>query len=150
MRIYNSITTEEAETLRRIYAISNNHRLTNLLMTITGIAEFSALMIVSEIADITRFKTPKQLVMYAGLCPGIYQTGETIRDVANNAINKHLKWIVTECAGRASTLKGARFQEHFAKINKHKGYQVARRSTARKMLIIIWHMLTKKEVYHTS
>lgn len=139
---------EEKEVLSRVEAKANSHRIANLLMTLPGVAEFSALMVLSEIADIGRFKTPKQLVMYAGLCPGIYQTGNTEINVKNNAVNKWLKWIVTECSGRASTLAGTEFQEHYAKMEKKKGKKVARRSTARKMLTIIWHMLHNKELYH--
>ncbi len=150
LRLYHNFVAEERETLKRIKAISRSKRLTNLLMTLPGVAEFSALMILAEIADIGRFETPKQLVMYAGLCPGIYQTGDTERDVKNNAANKHLKWIITECSGRASIMKETRFQRHYAKINKRKGSKVARRSTARKMLTIIWHMLKNQEDYHAS
>lgn len=146
-RIRDQFDKEEKEALSRIKKISRNMRLTNILMTMPGIAEFSSLMILSEIADINRFPTPKHLVMYAGLCPGIYQTGNTEISVSNHAVNKHLKWIITECSGRASIMKGTKFQEHYLKISKRKGSKVARRSTARKMLTIIWHMLKNEEVY---
>jgi transposase len=147
IRIYSSFKFEEKETLRRISRISNSHRLTNLLMTIPGVGVFSSLMILEEIADIKRFKSPKELVMYAGLCPGIYQTGNTERDVKNNAVNKWLKWIIMECSGRASTMKNTKFMQHYAKINKRKNAKTARRSTARKMMTIIWHILNKEEPY---
>ena len=150
LRIFKQICLEEKEALTRIKKISSSMNLTNILMTMPGIAEFSSLMILEEIADINRFPTAKHLVMYAGLCPGIYQTGKTERSVSNNAVNKHLKWIIIECSGRASIMKGTRFQEHFAKICKRKGAKVARRSTARKMLTIIWHMLKNEEPYHAS
>jgi|SRR3989338_3057284 len=147
VRLFSSFKAEEKETLRRISKIAKNQRLTNILMTIPGIAEFSSLMILEEIADIKRFKTPKELVMYAGLCPGIYQTGNTERNVKNNAVNNWLKWIITECSGRASTMKNTKFMYHYAKIKQRKNAKVARRSTARKMLTIIWHMLQKEEPY---
>lgn len=148
IRLFLSFKAEEKETLRRISKIANSQRLTNILMTIPGIAAFSSLMILEEIADIKRFKTPKELVMYAGLCPGIYQTGNMERDVKNNAVNNWLKWIITECSGRASTMKNTRFMYHYAKIKQRKNAKVARRSTARKMLTIIWHMLQNEEPYH--
>lgn len=150
LRIHQSIVAEQNETMNRIRKISRNRRLTNLLMTMPGIAEFSSLMILEEIADINRFETPKQLIMYAGLCPGIYQTGNTERNVKNQAVNKHLKWIITECSGRAAIMKKTRFQQHYAKIYKRKGFKVAKRSTARKMLTIIWHMLKNEEPYKAS
>jgi len=147
LRLHRNFKEEERETLRRIGAISRNKRDTSLLMTMPGIAEFSSLMIYAEIADINRFNDPKQLIMYAGLCPGVYQTGNTEYNVKNHAVNKHLKWIITECSGRAAIINGTRFQKHYAKINQRKGHKVARRSTARKMLTIIWHMLKNQQPY---
>lgn len=142
---------EENEVLSRVEAKANSHRTANILMTLPGVAEFSSLMILSEIANIKRFETPKQLVMYAGLCPGVYQTGKMEINVKNNAVNKWLKWIVTECSGRAACLPGTKFQLHYAKMNQKKGMKVARRSTARLMLTIIWHMLHNQEPYrHAS
>ena len=150
LSVRESIEKEEKDTLSKIKKISRKKKLTSLLMTVPGIAEFGALMILSEIADVKRFKTPKELVMYAGLCPGTFQTGDTEKDVANNAVNKWLKWILTECSGRASILGGTKFQCHYAKIKKRKNSKVARRSTARKMLTIIWHMLNDEVPYHAS
>jgi len=147
LRLYKNFVNEEREAKSRINKIANNSRITNLLMTMPGVAGFSSVMIQEEIADIDRFPTPKHLVMYAGLCPGIYQTGNTEFSVRNNAVNKHLKWIITECSGRAAIMKGTKFQRHYAKISKRRGAKVARRSTARKMLTIIWHMLKNNEPY---
>jgi transposase len=40
-----------------------------ILLSITGIDIFSAMLISTEIVDITRFSTPWKLVSYAGLSP---------------------------------------------------------------------------------
>jgi len=40
-----------------------------LLMTITGMSYYSALLTTSEIGDINRFHSAKQLRSYAGLVP---------------------------------------------------------------------------------
>ena len=45
-------------------------------------------MILAGIGDVRRFESPKRLISYAGLCPGIYQSGNTERNVRNNAVNK--------------------------------------------------------------
>lgn len=150
LKIRECIVLEEKEMESRVESKAKSHRIANLLKTIPGVGYFGALMIISEIADINRFKTPKELVMYAGLCPGIYQTGNTEINVKNNAVNKWLKWILTECSGRASTLPENRFQLHYAQINLRKNAKVARRSTARKMLTIIWHMLKDEQPFHAS
>jgi transposase len=129
--------------------IASNKYSTQLLQTMPGIGEISSLMIAGEIGDIKRFNNPKSLVSYAGLCPGVYQSGEISHDVINNANNKYLKWILTECSGRASALD-SRYMKHYARVKKRKGFKVARRSLARKMITDIWHMLTKEEPFRKS
>ena len=42
-----------------------------LLMGFTGIDYYSAMLLINEIGPITRFPSPKKLVSYAGLAPGI-------------------------------------------------------------------------------
>ncbi len=44
----------------------------------TGIDYFSAMMIASEIGDMTRFSTPEKLVSWSGLCPSIRQSGNSL------------------------------------------------------------------------
>jgi transposase len=149
IQVYHSVKQEEKEVMRRIKRIAQNMKQTTMLMSMPGIAEFSSLMILAEIGDIRRFSSPKELVSYSGLCRGIYQTGSTERSVPNTAVNKWLKWIIYECSGRASMLD-PRFQNYYYKIKEKKGFKTARRATARKMLTIIWHMLTNEEPYHAA
>jgi len=91
VQVYRCLKEEEREVMRRIKRISQNMKETTMLMSMPGIAEFSSLMILAEIGDIKRFPSPKELVSYAGLCCGIYQTGTTERSVHNTAVNKWLK-----------------------------------------------------------
>jgi transposase len=149
VNVYQVLKKEKKEVLNRIKKTARNMRETNLLMSMTGIGDLSSLMILAEIGDIKRFPSPKELISYAGLCPGIYQTGTTERNVKNNAVNKWLKWIIYECSGRAIMLD-PKFQQYFYKVQQRKGYQTSRRAAARKMITIIWHMLTNKEPYRAS
>jgi transposase len=149
VNVYWCLKNEEKEVLNRIKKTSRCMSETNLLMSMTGVGDLSSLMILAEIGDIKRFKTPKELISYAGLCPGIYQTGSTERNVKNNAVNKWLKWIIYECSGRAIMLD-PRFQDYFYRVQQRKGYQTGRRAAARKMITIIWYMLTNEEPYRAS
>jgi transposase len=149
VNIYNSLKDEEKEVMRRIKQLTRNRKETTLLMSIPGVAEFSSLMILAEIGDIKRFPSPKELVSYTGLCRGIYQSSSTERSVHNTAVNKWLKWIIYICSGRAIMID-RKFQKYFYQIQKRKGYNTARRATARKMLTIIWYMLTYEEPYRAS
>ncbi len=59
--------------------LAQNTPQTQLLMTIPGIGELSALMILAELGDITRFRRSAQVVAYAGLAPSIYSSADTRR-----------------------------------------------------------------------
>lgn len=146
---YRFLHIKENGVLGRVRAVARNSKLTTLLMTHPGIGEFGSLMMVAEIADIKRFDSDKHLIAYAGLCPGIYQSAETSYAVHNHAVNKWLKWIVTECAGRAAMLD-KRYMALFAKVKKKKGFKIARRVVARKMLRTVYYMLKNEEPYHAS
>jgi transposase len=132
-----------------IKAIARNKYYAVLLQTVPGIGEISSTLILGEIGDIKRFDNPKSLVSYAGLCPGVYQSGDKCYSVVDNANNKYLKWILTECAGRATVLDD-RYMKHYARVKKRKGWKVARRSVARKMLTDVWFILTNEEPFRKS
>lgn len=140
---------KENEVLRRVGAVARNTKQTVLLMTHPGIGELGSLMMVAEIADIGRFDSPKHLIAYAGLCPGIHQSANTSYAVENHAVNKWLKWIAVECAGRAAMLD-KRYMVLFARVKRKKGFKIARREIARKMLRTAYHMLKNEEPYHAS
>jgi transposase len=149
VHVYHCLKQEEKEVMKRIKKIAQNMKVTTMLMSMPGIAELSSLMILAEIGDIKRFPSSKQLVSYTGLCCSIYQTGTTQRSVHNTAVNKWLKWIIYECSGRA-IMVDPRFKKYYYKIKEKKGFKTARRATARKMITIIWYMLTNEETYRAS
>ena len=140
---------KEQEHLRKIGNISRNTRLSALLATHPGIGEFGSLMMVAEIADVTRFADAKHLLGYAGLVPGIHQSADKSHSVQNHAVNKWLKWILTECSSRAAMFDSG-YVALFAKVKKRKGFKVAKREIARKMLRTVYYMLKNEEPYHAS
>jgi transposase len=140
---------KEQEHLRKIGNVSRNTWQSALLITHPGIGEFGGLMMMSEIADVKRFADAKHLLGYAGLVPGIYQSADKSHSVQNHAVNKWLKWIVTECSSRAAMFDKD-FMALFAKVKKKKGFKVARREIARKMLRNVYFMLKNEEPYHAS
>jgi transposase len=149
VKVYQCLINEEKEVMNRIGKTARGIKEAGLLMSMTGIGEFSSLVILAEIGDIKRFSSPKALVSYSGLCPGIYQSGSTERCVRNNSVNKWLKWILYECSGRA-TMLDPKFQKCYFKVKQRKGFKTARRAAARKMITIIWYMLTNEEPYRAS
>ena len=69
------ISSCESE-LRRLGA---DHRYVPLLLTAPGSGCVLASTIAAEIGDIARFHSPRKLSGYTGLCPRVYQSGESER-----------------------------------------------------------------------
>jgi transposase len=149
MEIIDVIEVQVKRAENEIKRIAHNSYLATLLQTNPGIAEVTSLMILGEIGDIKRFPHPKQLVSYAGLCPGIYQSGNKSYPVKNKACNKWLKWIMYVCSGRA-VMMDTKYKNHYWKVYKKKGKKTARRSCARRMLTDIWFMLWHEAPFNPS
>jgi transposase len=118
-----------------------------ILLSITGIDIFSAMLISTEIVDIKRFATPWKLVSYAGLSPS---TRESSGKIKTGRITKQgsplLRWILVQCA-----LSAIRHDHHmrtfYERIKQSKGHGKAIVATAKEMLVAIWYMLTRYQLY---
>lgn len=147
IRMLDDVRKEIKKAEQKIESGCLNHQDVNLLLSIPGIGKYSGLMILSEIGDIKRFPTPKKLASYAGLISSTYQSGPTCyQGRITKQGNKRLRWILVECS-LIALRKPNRLQKFYARLAKKKGHQKAIVATARKMLTIIWHLLTKGETF---
>jgi transposase len=136
----------EAE-LRRLGA---DHPYVPLLTTVPGIAWVLAYTIAAEIGDITRFATPTKLTGYTGLCPRVYQSGQSDR---RGSLSKqgprYLRWALIEATNHAC--RDPRFKPHYdrtkTRLGKQRGPKVARVELARTLSQAIWHMLTRNQPF---
>jgi len=120
-----------------------------LLLSLTGVNVYSALLIKSEIGDIRRFPSYKKLIAWAGLAPGLYQSGSIER---HGHITKQgsalLRWVMVECA-RVAVRHDARLGEFYERVKRRRGDQKAIVAVAAKMLKFIWFMLSRREPYNS-
>ncbi len=115
-----------------------------LLVTVPGIGATLGYTIASEIDDIGRFPSPKHLAGYTGLCPRVYQSGETDRRGSlTKAGPKCLRWALIEAAMHASNHEryAARYQRTKRRLGKQRGGRIARVELARELASVIWNML---------
>jgi transposase len=69
------------------------------LQALRGVAKLQALTLVSEVGSLSRFRTPRQLMSYAGVVSREHSSGNTIRRGAiTKSGNAHLRRIVIESA----------------------------------------------------
>ena len=130
------------EVTKTIEGIVENNPQAKLLTTIHGIGYYSALLIVSEISDITRFPNAKKLCSYAGLVPSVYSSGGKTRHGNITKLgSKWLRWILIELSQHFSKSYN-RLERMYARIAYKHGKNTARVAVAREMLKIIYSMLT--------
>ena len=119
-----------------------------LLTTIPGISYYSALLIKSEIGDVNRFPNKFKLVSYAGLCPSIKQSGnKEIKGHITKQGSRMLRWILIQCANIAIR-HDEYLRSFYLRIKRRRGHNIAIVATARKMLVCIYYMLKRREVYN--
>jgi transposase len=121
-----------------------------LLMTIPGVGYSSALTILAEVGDVSRFGGAEKLCSYAGLVPSVYQSGNTRR---SGRITKQgsglLRWMLEECVWmHLRHANDTRLTRFFHRIARRRGRNVAASATARKLLVAIYWMLVRKEEFH--
>jgi transposase len=121
------------------------------LMTITGVNATVAMGVLAAIGDIKRFSSPQKLVSYFGLNPKVRQSGD--RPAYHGRISKqgraHARSMLVEAAWVISGVPGP-LRAFFVRIRNKRGKHVAAVATARKLAVIVWHMLSKDEDYTWS
>ena len=100
LRLIDELEREITAIERELAALGANHRYVPLLTTIPGIAWVLAYTIAAEIGDIARFPSPRKLAGYTGLCPRVYQSGESDRrgPLAKTG-PRYLRWALKPNAG---------------------------------------------------
>lgn len=135
---------EGEETLEKIAADEQDIQ---LLLSIPGVGLKVALGFVSAIGDVNRFKTPNQLASYFGLTPRISQSADkSYSGRITKAGTVYGRWLAIEAA-QSLALSGSPITASFYKIKNKKGHNIAVTALARKLIVVVWHMLKKKQPY---
>jgi len=133
---------------RRVQQLAEEDRDSILLMTIPAVGYYSALLIKSEIGDVKRFRSAKQLCSYAGLVPSTFASGNTCyHGHITKQGSRWLRWILIEAARHAVKRPGL-LRCFYHKVERKKGGQIAKVATVRKLLEWIYHLLKDGKAFH--
>ena len=114
------------------------------LLQLPGIAVLSAMTILSAVGDVTRFPSAKQLVGYAGLGAGVHDSGKSHRDKGiTKQGRRDLRFVLIEAA-RTAVQTHPYWKREFTRLAKRIGEHKAVVAIARKLLIVVWHVLLAK------
>jgi transposase len=94
----------------KIAALGVKDQQVRLLMTMTGVGYFTAMLIFAEICTIGRFSSDKRFSSWMGLAPRVRQSGERIRiGGVGGPGNRRLRWVMVQCATpQGSTIRASR------------------------------------------
>lgn len=119
------------------------------LMDIEGVSHATVLTIISEIGPegFSKFPTAKHFTSWMRLAPNNKISGGKILSHRTPKGSNRIKTALRQAANAIGNLKDTHLSNFFRKIAFKKGRQVAVSATARKLAVIIWNMVTKKQAY---
>jgi transposase len=112
-----------------------------------GVGPMSALTIVSELGDVHRFRDADAVASYAGLVPRVYDSGgKEHHGRLTKRGNRELRFVLSQWAIRMIA-KHPMAKAWAESRRKRKHINKVRMSLARKLLIGVWIMLKRGEVF---
>ena len=123
------------------------------LTSMNGIDVICAAQILSCIGDIRKFPSSAKLARYSGIAPVSYSSGQKHLNFANQRGSRELNSIFHQLAvrlisGSQNKMKNAFFYEYYRrKLSEGKTRRQALKCVERRLVNIIWSMLTYSEEY---
>ena len=112
-----------------------------VLTQLPGVGPFTALVILAEVGEISRFGSARKLAAWAGLTPTVRGSDRTLW---HGHISKQgsvwLRWILCEAAQTAK--RHPDFAATYQAIARRRGKKIATTAIARKLLTRAYHLLT--------
>jgi transposase len=112
-----------------------------VLTQLPGVGPFTALVLLAEIGDVSRFGSARKLASWAGLTPAVRGSDRTVR---HGHISKQgpawVRWVLCQAAQTAK--RDPQFTASYAAIARRRGKKIATTAIARKLITRAWHLLT--------
>jgi len=120
---------------------------TKLLMTLPGVDVAAGQSLLAALGDVSRFKDGDHAASYLGIVPSTKQSAESCY---HGPITKqgrgHARWMMVQAAQHVGSHPGP-LGVFFRRLANKKDRNVAVVATARKLVVIAWHMLKNNEPY---
>jgi len=117
------------------------------LMQLPGFGVITGMTVLAAIGDIQRFDSARHLASYSGLTPGLEQSGTKYHEKGiTKEGRKELRWAMVEVAQRAvksDPLWKHRFQELQKRMHRNQAIV----AVARRLLELVWYVLTRRQPY---
>lgn len=116
------------------------------LVQLPGVGVLTAMVLLAAIGEIRRFPHAKQLVGYSGLGASVHASGQTYRTGGiTKQGRRELRAAMVEAAW-AAVEHSTYWRPVFERLAHRLGRQKAIVAIARKLLVVVWHVLTEHQV----
>ena len=143
-----TVLIEDLDSTIAAFILSNSafaHQL-NLLLSIPGVSLASGGAILAAIGDVSRFSSKQKLASYFGLTPKVKQSGDKLRlGRISKQGNSYGRFMAIESAEHLR--KHPIYKRQFERIKNKKNHNVAKVAIARKLIELVWVLLTKNEEF---
>ncbi|MGC1134596.1 MAG: IS110 family transposase [Nitrososphaeraceae archaeon] len=152
LNIIESMNDEINTVSKKILLLAQEDEIAKLLMTVPGIGYYSALLIVSEVGDVSRFPDSYHLCSYAGLVPSTRSSGGlTYHGSITKTGSKYLRRIMLECVhAHIRNEKNSNVAQFYHRISRKKGNSKAAVAAASKLVKIVYWIMKERRVYNRS
>src|SRR6266540_4623188 len=117
------------------------------LMQLPGFGVITGMTVLAAIGEVQRFGTPQHLASYSGLTNGLEQSGtKLVQKGITKEGRKELRWAMVEVAQRAvksDPVWKTRFQEMQKRMHRNQAIV----AVARRLLELVWYVLTRHQPY---
>jgi len=146
----NQLVEQQTHLLKELAASKLYAEQVKLLRSIPGIGLISAMYLILELGDVSRFTRTEQLAAYVGLTPAQYSSGEKIRLGRITRCGKsNLRAILTEAAW-TTIKKDPELRTVYEKLKARRGAKKAIVAVARRLLLRCRRVLLDKRPYRLS
>ncbi len=95
----------------------------------------------------SRFASDKHLASWAGMCPGNHESAGKQRSGKRRNGNLHLQRMLTQAAWAATRTKETYLAAQYKRLVRHKGKQRALVAVGHSILVIAYHLLSRRAGY---
>jgi transposase len=149
--LYEKLQEQIEPLTKTVRTLAKENHTAQLLMTIPGIGPITAMFIVAEVDDISRFRSYRNLASYAGLVPSLdASAGKEKRGRITKQGSRYLRTALVEAAQAAARMQNSRLRIFFRRRIVKAGYQKAIVATAHKILQYAFYVWKNQTPYQET
>ena len=131
--------------------VANKKHEIRILTSVPGVGYLAAVTLIAEIGDFKDFPSGDKLASWLGIVPKVYQSADHLKTGAiTKRGSKVARWILIQVANAAARSKNTKFGEFFNRKIGIIGFGKTIVALARKIVIIIWHLMINNELYEET